>query len=160
MCDKRHCLLRADGHSRTKRGSNSLRIPLFVSFKIPLFINLTETSSRSSPPVYVLPTTHSAVDNTSHPDTMPTDHIALKLLIQAKITSSNCVDDVETLDGLTDDWPEEKDSNLTDTALDIHLHCEAVAKECHAIIATLDAFATSPNGSPYAEQFIEMVRPP
>ena len=82
---------------------------------------------------------------------------ALKLLMQAKIACSNSIQDLETLDGLTDDWPES--DNLTNAALDLHLHCEASIKECQAIIDTLDTFATAPSGTSFTQQFVEIVRP-
>lgn len=83
----------------------------------------------------------------------------LKLLVQAKIACANCVHDLETLDGLSDDWSDDE-TYLTDIALDLHLHCEAAAKECHDMIDTLDAFATTPEGSGYQQQFVEVVSAP
>ena len=81
---------------------------------------------------------------------------ALKLVVQARIACANSVHHIDTLDGFTDDWPED-DAYLTNVALDLHLHCEAAAKECQLIIATLDAFATPGEGGGLLEQLVEMV---
>ncbi|KAK3702430.1 hypothetical protein LTR37_014896 [Vermiconidia calcicola] len=64
---------------------------------------------------------------------------ALKLLMQARIACTNCVGDIDTIDGIPNDWAAEN-TKLMDVALDLHLHCEAAIKECHAIIAALDLF--------------------
>ncbi len=85
--------------------------------------------SMASPPPSATPAAAPATNVTA---------LAMKCLMQAKIACANTVHDLETMDGITDDWHEGSESLLL-TALDIHLHCEAASKECHAIIDALDA---------------------
>ena len=82
--------------------------------------------------------------------------MALKLLMQAKIACANSIHDLETLDGVTDDWPSD-DETLMNNALELHLHSEATAKECHAIIDIADALIADGNAAKPAEKLLEMV---
>ena len=66
---------------------------------------------------------------------------ALKVLMQSKIACANSIHDLDTLDGITDDWSPD-DAYLMNAALELHLHCEAATKECHAMVDILDAFMT------------------
>lgn len=83
---------------------------------------------------------------------------ALKLFMQAKIGCANTIHDLDTLDGITDDWPSDKPT-LAGFALEIHLSCEAGIKEDHAMVDILDHFMEqiSKDGTSSVFEFVELV---
>ncbi|KAK5704710.1 hypothetical protein LTR17_021666 [Elasticomyces elasticus] len=70
--------------------------------------------------------------------------MALRNLIQAKVTSSNAINELDTIDCFTDEWDTDTGSKLTDPALEIHLSCMEAASELKAIVDILDAFLGNP----------------
>lgn len=60
------------------------------------------------------------------------EKILFRKLMKARITCSNSIHELETLDGLTDDWDGD-DEDLENAALDIHLQCEYGCKESNAL---------------------------
>ncbi|KAK5716091.1 hypothetical protein LTR15_009916 [Elasticomyces elasticus] len=80
-------------------------------------------------------------DRTEHSDS---NSMALRNLIQAKVTGSNAINELDTIDCFTDEWDTDARSKLTDPALEIHLSCMEAASELKAIVDILDAFLGNP----------------
>ncbi|KAK3075916.1 hypothetical protein LTR53_000345 [Teratosphaeriaceae sp. CCFEE 6253] len=116
------------------------------------------TDSRSTPadstltPIWAaivqpLPAMIPTADAATSPHNM-----ALRTLMQAKVTCANTIHELDTIDCFTDDWPLTTttlglaladaalaDAALADAALEIHLACQHAAAECGAIVEMLDA---------------------
>ncbi|TKA81176.1 hypothetical protein B0A55_02628 [Friedmanniomyces simplex] len=95
----------------------------------------------------------------AHSLTPPTNamgDMALRNLIQAKVTSASTIHELDTIDCFTDDWDTEPNSKLTDPALEIHLACQHAASECKAIVDILDGFLTNPALGAQVGIFVEM----
>ncbi|KAK5676689.1 hypothetical protein LTS10_010990 [Elasticomyces elasticus] len=82
--------------------------------------------------------------------------MALRNLIQAKVTSSNAINELDTIDCFTDEWDTDTGSKLTDPALEIHLSCMEAASELKAIVDILDAFLGNPALGGQMGIFMEM----
>lgn len=68
----------------------------------------------------------------------------LRQLIQARVNCENCSSELETLDGMTDDWNPD-DEALDTAALEIHLQSEYSRRECTGIYDTLTSLLTGIN---------------
>ena len=82
--------------------------------------------------------------------------------MQAKIVCTNSIREIDTINGTYNDWPERDalegdDLDAREDRLDLRLRCEAAEQEFHAIIATLDVFATLKAGADFAHYIMEMV---
>ncbi|KAK4949065.1 hypothetical protein LTR10_012438 [Elasticomyces elasticus] len=82
--------------------------------------------------------------------------MALRNLIQAKVTSSNAINELDTIDCFTDEWETHDGSKLTEPALEIHLSSLEAASELKAIVDILDAFLGNPALGGQMGIFMEM----
>ncbi|KAK4547078.1 hypothetical protein LTR36_001299 [Oleoguttula mirabilis] len=82
--------------------------------------------------------------------------MALRTLMQAKVSAGNTIAQLDIIDCFTDDWELADGSALTSPALDIHLHCQYAAQECKSIIEILDGFLANPASGQQVGIFAEM----
>ncbi|KAF2172059.1 hypothetical protein M409DRAFT_17301 [Zasmidium cellare ATCC 36951] len=68
----------------------------------------------------------------------------LRKLMKARIACGNSLEELETLNGLTDDW-DATEEVLENAALDIHLQCEYGCKESSALHDILSGLLTGLN---------------
>lgn len=73
------------------------------------------------------------------------EKMLLRKLMKVRITCSNSASELETLDGLTDDW--HADEKLESVALDIHLQCEYCCNESSRLHDILTGFLTDPGSN-------------
>ena len=76
-----------------------------------------------------------------HPDR---EKKLLRKLMKARIACGNSVQELETLDSLTDEWDATVEV-LENAALEIHLQCEYACKESSALHQILTGLLTDPN---------------
>lgn len=81
--------------------------------------------------------------------------MALRIFMQAKVACSNTIHNLETIDGITDDWTN-ADDTLESDALDVHLNCQYAAEECLAITKIIDQFFANAAGSDQIFKLEEM----
>lgn len=82
--------------------------------------------------------------------------MALRTLMQAKVSAGNAIHNLDTIDCFTDDWELGDGSTLTSPALDIHLHCQYAAEECKSIMEILDGFLANPASGQQVVIFTEL----